>query len=63
LLIPLGEAGITYIVPITASIIVLLLIVYFRIAKPLKPIQSAAARIRSPVRTLEFSPVYWPPQR
>src|SRR2546429_5458769 len=29
LLIPLGAAGITYIVPISASIIILLLIVYF----------------------------------
>src|SRR5215510_8454763 len=50
LLIPLGLAGVAYIVPISASIIALLAMFIFPIAKPLPPIRAGAAPIRLPRR-------------
>ena len=60
LLIPLGAAGIAYMVPISMSIIILLAIVYFHTGKLSRRIPAAEARIPSRVRTSVFPPACWP---
>jgi len=57
LLIPLGSAGINYIVPITATIIILLLILYFSYRQTISEYPTGEARIPSSGKILECIPV------
>jgi hypothetical protein len=56
LLIPLGVAGVAYIVPISISIIFLLAIVYFSYRQTIMAYPQAADRTRLPVKTSVCGP-------
>lgn len=56
LLIPLGVAGLAYIVPLSASIIALLIIVFSPTGRPSRPIPEAEVPIRLPMKTWARSP-------
>jgi len=63
LLIPLGAAGIAYIVPISASVIALLVIVFFPTGRRSPRIRAEAVHTPSPRKTWARSPACWPPPR
>jgi len=60
LLLPLGAAGIHYIVPVSTAIIILLGVVIFLIDKPLQPIPRVEDRTLLPARISETDRAYSP---
>lgn len=63
LLIPLGLLGTAYILPLSISIITLLVIVFSPTARPSLPIPVAGAPTPSPMRTSARSQACWRPPR
>ena len=59
-LLPLGAAGLTFILPITMVIVILLGIVYVSYRQTSRHIRTAAAPIRSRAKTSARTPVFWP---
>lgn len=60
-LLPLGAAGLTLIVPITVAIVILLAIVYISYRQTIAAYHRAAAPIRSHAKTSARTPDCWPP--
>ena len=63
LLIPLGAMGVAYILPVSVSIVALLLVPIFRTARRLPLIRAGAAPIRSRGKTSVKGPDSWLPPR
>jgi len=62
LLIPLGLMGVKYIVPVSAAIVILLVIVYFSYRQTIDAYPTAAGPTPWPARTWAKARDCWPPR-